>query len=304
MGGSSLAGRIIAGAFEDKFTFPITVHNDYNLPAWADSNTLLIANSYSGNTEETISSITIAQDKGIEILGIATGGIMGDMIAQKQIKGVVLRPSTNPPKFPKSALGVSLGALLGVVSKSGLVQFSAGDFEKMVGEIDGIRTSWLPESPKAGNTAKSTAEWLRGAVPVLFASRPVLGGLHAGRNVINEIGRTFSAFFDLPELNHHLVEALSYPKEAKSLMKYLLFTSTLAPDRVKVRYGVTERLFIDQGLNIKRIELKGTSSLSQSIELAHFCGWVAYYLSLLNNEDPGPEPWIIKLKEALSQPVH
>ena len=73
MGGSSLAGRIVAGVFEDKLTFPVIIHNDYGLPAWGDKNTLLIANSYSGNTEETVSSIKAAQELVIEILGLATG---------------------------------------------------------------------------------------------------------------------------------------------------------------------------------------------------------------------------------------
>jgi len=97
MGGSSLAGRIVASVFEDKLKIPVTVYNDYGLPVWVNKDTLLIANSYSGNTEETVSSIKAAQEIGMEILGIATGGIIGEMIDKKQIKGVTLKPSDKIP---------------------------------------------------------------------------------------------------------------------------------------------------------------------------------------------------------------
>ncbi len=304
MGGSALAGRIIAGAFESVLPFPIYIHNDYGLPSWVDKNTLVIANSYSGNTEETISGIENALNKGLEVLGITTGGAMREMIENKRIKGVILNPTTNFSKFPKSGLGVSLGGLVGMMDKVGLMPQDGENFEKSVEEVEAARVSWLPESPTAVNPAKQIAGWIKGSVPILFASRPTLGGLHAGRNVINEIGRTFSTFFDLPELDHHLVEGSSFPLEAKSIMKYLLFTSSLANDRVKLRYKITERLFKKQSLEFKTFELQSKSALAQSIEVAHFCAWVAFYLSMLNGEDPGPEPWIIELKNEMSQPVH
>ena len=304
MGGSSLAGRIAASVFEDNLAIPVFVHNGYDLPSWVDKNTLLIANSYSGNTEETVSSIKTAQNKGIEILGIATGGIMGEMIDQKVIKGVILRPTTNPPKFPKSALGTSIGALLGLMSKAGLVKLTSEEFERSIEEIEKLRISWLPESKIDDNQAKRIAKVLFDKVPILVSGRPLLGATHASRNVLNEIGRTFSGYLDMPEMNHHTVEAIAYPKSASQMLNYVFIKSDLYNERTKLRFDITVDLFDKQKVQNSWIKLQGKDALTQSLELAHLFGWVAYYLSMLNGEDPGPEPYIIELKEALSQPVH
>ena len=82
-------------------------------------------------------------------------------------------------------------------------------------------------------------------------------------------------------------------------LKYLFFESNFLHPRVKKRFEVTKKIFDEQGLTYSSYTLKGSSILSQALELAHYSAWVGYHLSILRNEDPGPEPWILKLKESL-----
>ncbi|OGZ28043.1 MAG: hypothetical protein A2427_00810 [Candidatus Nealsonbacteria bacterium RIFOXYC1_FULL_40_7] len=295
MGGSSLAGRIIAGIFEAESSSEIVVYNDYALPSFIDKDWVLIANSYSGNTEETLSGVEAGKKLGMQIAGIATGGKIGEMIKNGEIPGVILTPTTNPSNYPKSALGVSLGGLAGLMAKTGLINLSPENFEESVNELTEIRKNW---------DAKAVAANFISALPVLIGARPFLGAIHAGRNVINEIGRTFAVYFDLPELDHHLVEATLYPKNLFQNIYYLFFESDFYNERVKKRIDVTKELFDTQKLKYGEFKLQGKTKLTQSLEIPHFCAWVALNTSFLNGEDPGPEPWIIKLKESLSQPVH
>ncbi|KKT53870.1 MAG: Bifunctional phosphoglucose/phosphomannose isomerase [Candidatus Woesebacteria bacterium GW2011_GWA1_44_23] len=295
MGGSSLAGRIIAGIYESESNCEIVVYNDYGLPAFIDKDWVLIANSYSGNTEETLSGVEAAKKLGMQIVGIATGGKIGEMIENGEIPGAILTPTTNPSGYPKSALGVSLGGLAGLMSKAGLINLIPEKFEESVNELTEIRKSW---------DAKGVAANFVTSLPVLIGARPLLGAVHAGRNVINEIGRTFAVYFDLPELDHHLVEATLYPKNLFQNIYYLFFESDLYNERVKKRIEVTKELFDTQKLKYGGFKLQGKTKLTQSLEIPHFAAWVALNISFLNGEDPGPEPWIIKLKESLSQPVH
>ena len=295
MGGSSLAGRIIAGVFEDESNNEIVVYNDYGLPAFINKDWILIANSYSGNTEETLSAVEAGKKMGMQIIGIATGGKIGEMIKSGEIPGVILSPTTNPSNYPKSALGVSLGGLAGLMAKTGLISLTPENFEFSVNELIEIRNTW---------DAKKIAQNFVSAIPVLIGSRPLLGAVHAGRNVINEIGRTFAVYFDLPELDHHLVEANGYPRNLFQNIYYLFFLSDFYHERVKTRIDITKELFNTQNLKYGEFKLQGKTKLTQSLETPHFCAWVALNISLLNGEDPGPEPWIIKLKESLSQPVH
>lgn len=296
MGGSSNAGKILQGLYEESLKIPFEVFNDYGLPAWVNSETLVVANSYSGNTEETLSSIEAANKVGAKILGVATGGKIGEMIKSGVFPGAIIVPGeTNPSGFPKSGLGVSLGGLSGVLAKAEIINTTEAEINSALDELIEIRKTW---------NVKEVAQWLNGSLPVLFGGRPLIGSLNAGRNAMCEISRNFTQFYDFPEMNHVLIEATQKPDLVKSAIKYLFFTSKFNHSRVLTRYKITQDIFKEQGLQYREYELKGSTKSVQALELPHFCAWVGFHLSILQNTDPGPEPWILKLKSSLSQPIH
>jgi len=295
MGGSSNAAKILQGLYESELTVPFVVYNDYGLPAWVNSDTLVVANSYSGNTEETLSSIEVANKIGAKILGLATGGKIAEMIKVGVISGAIFDPGeTNPTGFPKTGLGASFGALAGILSKAGILPLAEAEINSASIELVEIRKSW---------DVKEMAQWIHGSLPVIFGGRPFLGSLNAGRNAMCEISRNFTQFYDFPEVNHVLVEAMQKPESTKNI-KYLFFESEFNNDRVKLRYEVTKKILDEQKLGYKTYGLKGRTKLAQSLEIPYYCAWIGFYLSVLDGSDPGPEPWITKLKESLSQPVH
>jgi glucose/mannose-6-phosphate isomerase len=295
MGGSSNAAKILQSLFESELKIPFLVYNDYGLPAWVDSDTLVVANSYSGNTEETLLSIEAANKAGAKILGVTTGGKIAEMIKAGAIQGAIFTPGeTNPTGFPKTGLGASFGALAGALSKAGVLNLTEAEINSALDELIEIRKSW---------DVKEIAEWIRGSLPVLFGGRPFTGSLNAGRNAMCEISRNFTQFYDFPEVNHVLIEAMQKPDAAKNI-KYLFFESEFNNDRVKLRYKVTKEILTEQNLEFKIYNLKLKTKLGQALELTHYCAWIGFYLSMLDGSDPGPEPWITKLKESLSQPVH
>lgn len=286
MGGSSNAAKLLQGVYESKLSIPFVVHNDYSLPSWVNAETLVVANSYSGNTEETLSGYEEAQKKGAQAIGISTGGKISDVVVDPK--------GTNPTNFPKTGLGVSLGALAGVLAKIGVIPLTTEELDKTLAELTQTASSWDP---------KTIAEWFNGFAPVLFTGRPLVGALNAGRNALCEISRNFTQFYDFPEVNHVLIEALQKP-ESVLKNRYLFFESTFVNDRVKTRFTITKEILDQMRLEHKSYELKSKTVLGQAIELAYFCAWIGFHLSLLQNTDPGPEPWIIKLKASLSQPTH
>ena len=286
MGGSSNAGKVVQGLLEPTYNKPFAVYNDYGLPAWVNKNTLVIVNSYSGNTEESLSAYEKAKGLGCQTIGISTGGKISDVVIDPK--------DTNPTGFPKTGLGVSLGSLFGVLQSIGVMTNVELELEKSLAELIEIRKTW--------NT-KETAEWLRGSIPVLFGGRPLLGALNAGRNAMCEISRNFTEFYDFPEVNHVLVEAAGKPQAALQ-KKYLFFESNFNNERVNLRYQITKDIFKEQGIETNNYVLTSKTILGQSLELAHYCAWIGFYISILDDTDPGPEPWILKLKSALSQPAH
>lgn len=296
MGGSSNAGKIIQSLIEQESLKLVTVHNDYGLPAWVNNKTLVVLNSYSGNTEETLSAYEVAKLNGCKVIGVTTGGKIAELIKSNEIKGAIVNAGeTNPSGYPKSGLGLSFGALAGALVKVGLLDITVDSLNTSLDELVKIRQSW---------NVKEIATWLKDSAPVLFSSRSFIGPLNAGRNAMCEIGRVFTIFYDFPEVNHVLIEATQKPDFIKEKFKYIFFESKFDNERIKLRYKITKELFAEQSLQSASYILHSTSKLGQALELPHYCAWLGYYLSINRNEDPGPEPWIIKLKEALFQPIH
>src|SRR4030042_611941 len=60
MGGSAIGGALARSLVQFESKVPVIVHRDYGLPAYADVRSLVIASSYSGNTEETLSGFEAA----------------------------------------------------------------------------------------------------------------------------------------------------------------------------------------------------------------------------------------------------
>ena len=296
MGGSSNAGKIIESLISDSFNKPFVVFNDYGLPSWVNSNTLVVLNSYSGNTEETLSAYEAAKKVGAKVIGVTTGGKLAELITSGEIKGAIVNAGdTNPSGYPKSGLGLSFGALFGSLIKSGVLNYSEDDLLTTLSELEEIRKSW---------NLKDVAKQFEKKIPVLFSSKSLLGPLNAGRNAICEIGRTFTLFFDFPEVNHVLIEATLKPDFVKEKVKYLFFESEFDHPRIKLRYKITKEIFDKQGLSYQSYTLCGKTKLTQVLEIPHYCAWLGFYLSMFEGVDPGPEPWIIELKNLLSQPVH
>ena len=243
-----------------------------------------------------------------KIIGVTTGGPArnasrseaGGKLAQKirsgEICGVIVDPGdTNPSGYPKSGLGLSFGALFGSLIKSGVLNYSEDDLLTTLSELEEIRKLW---------NVKDIAKQFEKQIPVLFSSKSLLGPLNAGRNAMCEIGRTFTLFFDFPEVNHVLIEATLKPDFVKEKVKYLFFESEFDHPRIKLRYKITKEIFDKQGLSYQSYTLCGKTKLTQVLEIPHYCAWLGFYLSMLEGVDPGPEPWIIELKNLLSQPVH
>jgi len=296
MGGSSNAGKIIESLISDSFGKPFIVFNDYGLPAWVNPKTLIVLNSYSGNTEETLSAYEAAKKVGAKVIGVTTGGKLSELINSGEIKGAIVNAGdTNPSGYPKSGLGLSFGALFGSLIKSGVLNYSEDDLLTTLSELEEIRKLW---------NVKDIAKQFEKQIPVLFSSKSLLGPLNAGRNAMCEIGRTFTLFFDFPEVNHVLIEATLKPDFVKEKVKYLFFESEFDHPRIKLRYKITKEIFDKQGLSYQSYTLCGKTKLTQVLEIPHYCAWLGFYLSMLKGVDPGPEPWIIELKNLLSQPVH
>jgi len=303
MGGSGLGARVIESIFGLELKIPLIRINDYDLPDWVDEKTLVICSSYSGNTEEAVSTAKQAKTKKAKWMAIYAGGKLMEMAQKNKIPFYKIDPIYNPSNQPRMAIGYSIIGQLALVSKTGIISISEQDIDnitlamKKVIEENNIKVS------SEQNPAKKMAKKMFQKEIIIVPARHLKGAIHTFKNQMNENAKNLSHRHDIPELNHHLMEGLKFPKNNKQDLVFLFINSSLYPQRINQRFQITKDVV--QKNNIKTLSWQATAKtkLSQTFEFIQFGAFVNFYLTMLYGIDPAPIPWVDYFKTKLGQPL-
>lgn len=301
MGGSALGGRIVHSLGADSLHIPVEVVSGYKVPFYVGEQTLVILSSYSGGTEETISAFHEAYEKRGQLFVITTGGLLSDLAHEHQIPTYIINPEFNPSNQPRLALGYAVGSLLALFAKAKFMVVLPEEFEMAVHKAEGYSSEFDVEMNEENNEAKQMAQKLGEKIPILVSSEHLLGATHAFKNQLNETAKTFSALFDLPELNHHLLEGLKFPKALNDQIQFVFLESELYSDRVKRRYSITKDVLDKQHIEHTTYKVRSMDKLSQALEVLTFGSFVQYYLALKNNVKMMEIPWVDYFKEQMGK---
>jgi glucose/mannose-6-phosphate isomerase len=301
MGGSGLGARLIESVYKDELKVPLVRVNDYDLPGFVGENTLVICSSYSGTTEEVVENIRQAKDKGAKIMGMGTGGTLEEMTGEYGVPFYKVVPKYNPSNQPRMTVGYQVVGQLVLVNKAGLLKLNKGDVEKVVEVMRGVKGKVGVEVLEKENLAKQLARKMQGKLVVYVAAEHLAGALHAVKNQSNENAKHFAARFDVPELNHHLMEGLKFPEVNKKDLLFVMVGSGLYSDRNKRRMEVTKEVIEKSGIGVEMVEAKADSKLGQAFEVIQFGAYVVFYLSMLHGINPAPIPWVDYFKKRLRE---
>ncbi|MBI1863705.1 bifunctional phosphoglucose/phosphomannose isomerase [Candidatus Woesebacteria bacterium] len=301
MGGSALGGRIVKALTTPASRIPIEIITDYTLPYYVGEKTLVILSSYSGNTEETISTLSNAQNKGAKIFGVTTGGKLKDLLIEAKLPAYLFNPKNNPSGQPRMALGYSIAINLVVLAKLGAFNVSENDLKKAVKTSSKFIKLFDSTVTENENIAKKLAQKLYLKAPILFASGHLLGIAHAFKNQVNENSKTFSTLFDLPEANHHLLEGFGFPKSSKHVFHFLFFESKNYTLNAQKRYPITEDVVKKEGYEFSVYKTLSKEKLEEIFEILVLGSYLSFYLALLNEIDPSQIPWVDYFKKELAK---
>jgi len=297
MGASAIGGDIVRrlAMYENKV--PVWVHRDYGLPAFADVDTLVIASSYSGNTEETLSAFTESLKTRAKKLAITSGGKL-KKLAEKEGIPVFVIDYQAPPR---AAFPYSFIPLVGIFQKIGLLTDKSVDLHEAVDILNKMSTDLIESKPLASNPAKQLAAKLWGRIAVIYGADILSEVARRWKAEFNENSKTWAFFESFPELNHNAVTGYEFPPEAKErLFVILLHSATLHP-RTILRYDVTTELLTRAGIAHELVEARGESALAQLMGLVLLGEYASFYLSMLNEVDPTSTDAINFIKQYLAQ---
>ncbi len=292
MGGSAIGGDILQALAREKINCPVIVNRDYSLPPWVGENSLVIAVSYSGNTEETLTSLEKAKEQNATVWGVSSGG----MLKEKIEKNYLQIPAGLPPR---AALGYTLAPVLALFNNLGLMEIPAEEIEEtreIIGEINQENGGERGQEGPAALLAEKLADFL----PLIYGPG-ALGGVAARRwkCQINENSKAPSFWAEYPELNHNELVGWEEPEEVLEKIKVVNLLDYGANPRNKKRMEITAEILQKKGVGVQVVPSQGKYPLARVLSLIYFGDYVSFYLAQRYGIDPGPVPIIEKLKGEL-----
>jgi glucose/mannose-6-phosphate isomerase len=295
MGGSALAA-LLAQTWPG-FHVPFEISRGYTLPGYVSSKTLVIASSYSGNTEETIAALETAEAAGAHVIVISSGGALKDKANAAGHPWIEL-PKASQPRF---ATLYSFKAFVTVLEQLGFVR--ATEAEKSIHETAGFLKSqieqWKPTTPTHDNPAKKLALDLIGLSPVVYAGPLLAPAAYKWKISFNENAKNVAWWNEYPEFNHNeFLGWASHPVDKPYAVVDL--RSNLEHERVQKRFGLSAKLLSGRRPAPHSVEAQGDTLLEQLLYTVVFGDFVSLYMALLNGLNPSPVELIEKFKRELA----
>lgn len=301
MGGSNYGTRIIKSLYDgaQMTRVPIELVNNYWLPGYVNEKTLVILSSYSGTTEETLACGLQAKEKGAKIAGISSGGPLSDFLKLNHCPSYIFNPMHNPCAQPRIGVGYMVTGLLGILSNLGFIPVEGSEINSIFSFLYDKSREIEETVYTDKNSVKQLAVKLVDFLPVIIVADFLEGASYAIRNPFHETAKQFALQFVIPELNHHLLEGLSFPKQLKKCLYFIFFSSEIYDKRNLKRLKLTQEVISKNNILSTTIQLKGQTALTQVFELLQWGAWITFYMAILHDIDPSEIPWVDYFKKKL-----
>lgn len=287
MGGSGIAGALL-GSF---VPVEVVAVRGYALPPWVGDESLVVAVSYSGDTEETLAAFAEARTRTRRLLAVTSGGALGRLCGEHGVPRVEVPAGYQP----RAALGYLLFPLLGLGRRMGLVS----GLEEALRVVDGMARELAPGEGE--NEAQRLAQALYGRVPLVYGSGATAPAAFRWKTQVNENAKQPAFWAELPELCHN--EVVGYDLSSRVLPQGTVVFLRSGGDHPRVgrRIEILQELLAKRGLAWVEVGGRGDGVLAQVLSLLYLGDWTSFYLALLNGVDPTPVEIIREMKDRLAR---
>jgi len=296
MGGSAIGGDLLHSLISNLSKPIVFVHRDYHLPPFVDSKTLVIASSYSGNTEETLSAFDQALNTNCHKLAITTGGKLKKLAQENRVPVLTIEYSSQP----RAALGYSFIPLIALFCQLGFLETKSAELERMAQMLESLLSNWAEDVATPLNPAKQLATKLFGKLVVIYGAGVLSPVAQRWKTQFNENSKSWAFYETFSELNHNAVVGYEFPQELGDNVYVILLRSPSLHHRILARYQITSEILQKAGIGHQVIDSQGEDDLTRMMSLVFLGDWVSYYLAMLYQVDPTPVKVISYLKERLS----
>lgn len=298
LGGSAIGGDIIRTYALSRLAIPVIVNRDYDIPAFVNENTLFVAASYSGNTEETLSSYRQARSRGASVLCISSGGEISAM-AEADGFGLVKIPGG---LMPRAATGYLFGALVLALESLDLVSGVRAELEETISILRDLRSQLGPEVATPNNLARTIAGKIKNTIPVIWGSSGISEtAALRWKTQINENAKSPAYYNIFPELNHNELVGFEAPAALLAETSIIILQDEQDNNRVKKRMEISQGIIKDRVKDIIVVKSRGNSFLARFFSLVYIGDYASAYLAEAYGINPTPVAVIDYLKAELAK---
>ncbi len=302
MGGSRFPALILSHFLKEDLPLVYQINDEYRFPRWVDKKTLVVLSSYSGTTEETISSYFHAKKMGAKVFIISSGGELKKIAQEKKEDGYFFDPVYNSSKQPRIGVGYLLGSHLGLLFALKLIdKLTKKTVDRAINNTSVYLKNFIPTVKTKNNLAKQLAQLIYNHHPQYVVSEFLTGVGNAIANQTNETAKSMASFWVIPELNHHLMEGLKNPQLAQKQLIFVFFYSQLYGPMIRKRFKITKEVVDRYKIKSYWFKVEGGNPIEQIFNLIGFSGFYTFYLSVLYQENPAKIPYVDYFKKRMKE---
>ncbi len=298
LGGSAIGGDILRNYAARQASLPVIVNRDYHLPAFVGTDTLVLAVSYSGNTEETLEAYQEAVKRGADVIVLSSGGRLSEY-AHRDDKAVIHVPTGFVPRAAAAWLFAPVALVLG---QMGILPGAEQEVRETAAVLKQMRDFLNPTVDVPVNLARVIAGKMRDNIPIIWGTTGVSEvAAQRWKAQINENAKSPAYYNIFPELNHNEIVGFEGPREILQRLVYIILRDDGDYDRIKKRIEISKTIIKDQVKNIIEVHSRGESYLARVFSLIYVGDYASVYLALEYGINPTPVKMIDYLKEELAK---
>ena len=292
MGGSALP--IVVVQSWPQVNIPLEITRNYDIPAYVNADTLFVASSYSGNTEETLEALSKAEARGAQVVVVAAGGKLATIAQEKNYPLFAIPNGIQP----RTATFYFVNAFVALTKNLGITVADTDELASVGQWLESQVAKWSGDVPTDQNYAKQLALQLEGSSIVVYSGPKLFPAANKWKICMNENAKNVAWTNYYPEFNHNeFIGWSSHPSQKP--YKVVEIQSSLEHPRIHDRFRVTQQLL--DGMRPAPIVVKpeGETLLQQLAWTFALGDFVSIYLAILNGVDPTPVGLVEQLKVEL-----
>lgn len=291
--GASIYGALVLKAIQGRnMPYPTEVVTDYFLPDYVDPNTLVVLTSYSGTTEEVLSCAQEAKSKGAKMIVLTKGAKLGEFAKEHDLPSYIFDGKLNLSGAPRVGCGYTIMGLIGLLNKLNIIEVEDQ-------EITDSLIRMREKITDLKQQALSDIQIYENKIPIIFAAEHLSGNAQIIRNQFNETSKTFSSYFLIPDLNHHLMEGLQFPKDAP--LHFFVLNSPNYSEKIKRRTELTIEVVHKNNYKVHEFTTTGGSVYEDFLETLIYGSFLTVFLGIAYEQNPNTNPWVDWFKSELAK---